>query len=104
MKARIEMDKRNQYLNTEIRWIIAQRIKGQEWEIKRLGSGELMPTLDKVLDVTPQYIIAESEFGVFKNRENWWEYLPRLYYRGYNDAPIRASVGAFVNARESDWF
>jgi len=105
-------DNRNQYINTEIKWIIAQRINSGEWEIKYLGSGAIVPSLENedgyihpVIDNCPEYIRSKSEFAVFRNRENWWEKKPyRLNdFRNRSNSPIGANFG-FIDELDSSWF
>jgi hypothetical protein len=100
------MDGRNRYTdNNEIKWIVAQKERGQDWKIRFLSTNEFRPTLDHILDVTPACQIQNSEFGVFKNRENWWEYRPNPYYRGFEqNTPISVTVGSLINIFESDHF
>ena len=98
---------RNKYQDDkQIRWIIAQKPKDGRWEIRYLCTLENVPTLEKVLDETPVGQIKTSEFGVFKNRPDWWEYRPTRYYRGFEtkDVNFRAMLGGLINRLESDWF
>jgi len=96
---------RNKYQDSRIKWLIAQKIQGREWEIKRLGTQPTPPTLTDLLDNTPVGEMKVSEFGVFRNRADWWKCRPRRYYRGY-EVPMLfgTAMGGLINALESDWF
>ena len=99
-------DCRNRYAGTEIKWIIAQRIDGGVWKIRYMGNGKrgIVPSLEHVLDETQQGMIHISEFGVFKNRQNWWEYTPRKYYRGHKvSTHFCLSLGGLINSLDSSW-
>ena len=100
------MDSRNRFPTNDIKWIIAQRRKGGTWQIRYIGNGANgIPSLDHVLDNTQIGDIKDSEFGVFKNRENWWEYRPRRYYCGFEvKINLHACCGGLINSRGSDWF
>jgi hypothetical protein len=102
---------RNQYVGTEIKWIVAIKTNGGDWEIKYLGSGERPALLSDdgyihpIIDNCPAYIRDNSEFAVFRNRKNWWEKKPYLLsdWRDKKDWLICADFG-FINELGSDWF
>ena len=103
----MDNDSRNNYVGTEIHWISAQRIDGGEWKIRFLSSAEYRPSLDdsKMFDETPMGVMNRSEFGIFRNRRNWFEMHPLRYLdlRDKTNAPI-CSFGGLINSREADWF
>lgn len=97
---------RNKYADDKmVKWIVARRRYDGEWVIRYVSILHRVPTLEKVLDETPIGEIKVSEFGVFRNRPDWWIYNPSRYYRGC-DVPVifGSAVGALINALQSDWF
>lgn len=105
-------DTRNQYIGTDIKWIVAQRINGGEWAIKYLGSGEFAPNLmtddgyiHPIIDNSPAYERDDSEFAVFRNTQNWWGKNPNrlVDFRDKRNHPIGANF-SFINELDSSWF
>jgi len=105
-------DTRNQYINTDIKWIIAQSINNSEWEIKYLGSGSSVPNLmtndgyiHPIIDNSPAYERDNSEFAVFRNLPNWFENKPRrlIDFRDKSNRSIGYNF-AFINELDSSWF
>jgi len=105
-------DTRNQYNNTDIKWIIAQSTNNNEWEIKYLGSGQTAPNLmtddgyiHPIIDNSPAYERDASEFAIFRNTQNWWTKKPRrlVDFRDKSNHPIGANF-SFINELDSSWF
>ena len=107
------MDARNQYVGTDIKWIIAQSINGGEWIIKTLGSSDAGPDFinseteayTRAIDECPAYIRDDSEFAIFRNRLNWFTHKPRrlIDFRDKSNAKI-CGLSGLINSLSSDWF
>lgn len=91
----------------EIKWIFAQRVNGGEWEVRGLTCRENSGTIEdsRMFDETPIGEMKQSEFAIFRNRENWIDFRPRRYLdlRDKSNAPI-IGLGGLINSFESDYF
>ena len=92
-------DIRNKFHSCEnVHWIGAQRQNSGEWQIKSLRTVPnltecapkdneypivLVDPIDNLIDDVPMFELVQSEFGYFKNVENWWTTEPALYYDGH---------------------
>ena len=97
----MDNDNRNKFINTEIKWIIAQSVDGGEWEIKNIATG-CMPKLLRddgyihpVIDLCPAWERDISQFAVFRNVERWWTKKPNILtdWRDKSNKPIPSGVG-----------
>ena len=105
-------DNKNKYANdNEVKWLVAQRINGAEWEIKYLGFGDIPNLEDEdgyihpIIDNSPAYIRDISEFAVFKNRQDWWTKKPYrlLDLRDKSNWTIKANF-SFINELDAGYF
>jgi hypothetical protein len=91
--------------DTRVKWIVAQRIDGGEWQGILLSVRGEVPTFERALDEIPRGELLRSELGIFRNRLGIGENRPRYYWRG-REVPTFLAPGlcGLINSRSSDYF